>query len=271
MGIMFRMVYMIDFNVDIEMRLLNGSPIFVNDIGYVYALKLKEICDIGLTLYNQFINLLCIEPNTLNNNADNISTFECLIEMCKQNLEMKTFVSQAISVFLKKDILINIESSEIFIGENLLESLKENKFEKISILTKDNYNDLKFIIKLQNGLCNSDEKNGYNPEDEKARQIIEKWKKSKQKISRQKNNDLNQNLNLIDLISILASNSNNLNLLNIWDLTIYQFNDQFARIKILDDYNINIKYLLAGAKSEDVNLKHWLCKINSVENQLNRD
>lgn len=251
---------MIDYNVDIEMKLLNGSPIFINNIGNIFPLKLKEISDIGLTTYNQFVNLLCIESNMLKDDIEELSSFQCLLNFCNQSKEMLQLIGQSINIFVKKDVYIDTNINRIFIGENLVELLKENKMDEIGILSEENYEDFKFIIKLQNGLISNNE-DEFNPKDEKARQIIEKMKKCRQKVSEQKMNDShNQNINLVDLISILASNSDSLNIINVWDLTYYQFNDQFARMKILDDYNINIRYLLAGAKSEDVNLKHWLCK-----------
>ena len=42
---------------------------------------------------------------------------------------------------------------------------------------------------------------------------------------------------------------------------IYQFNDQFNRLKIMDDYEVNVQALLHGAKKENVNLTHWITKI----------
>jgi hypothetical protein len=32
-------------------------------------------------------------------------------------------------------------------------------------------------------------------------------------------------------------------------------------MKMLEDYDINIRSLLAGAKPEDIELKHWMSKI----------
>ena len=46
---------------------------------------------------------------------------------------------------------------------------------------------------------------------------------------------------------------------------VYQFNDQFNRLKIMDEYHVNIQALIAGAKSEDVKLQHWISKIKKDE------
>jgi hypothetical protein len=247
-----------------EMRLLGGMPIYIENIGYIYPLTLKEICNIGLTPYNQFISLLCIESNMLNSYMNDMASFDALMEICRNNKEIKMVIGQSINIFLKKDIFVDASNNQILIGENLTNLLSNKKFSEISILNSTNYEDFKYIIKLQNGLINpNNEEDDFNPSDAKAKQIIEKMKKARQTINKQQGNSEHENLNLIDLISILASNSDSLNILNIWDLTLYQFNDQFARMKILDEYNVNIRYLLAGAKSEDVNLKHWLCKINN--------
>jgi hypothetical protein len=70
--------------------------------------------------------------------------------------------------------------------------------------------------------------------------------------------DEKSKVTLYDLISIHASNSQNLNIKDIWNLTYFQFNNQFLVTQNIEDYHINIRALLAGAKSSDVNLKHYI-------------
>ena len=48
---------------------------------------------------------------------------------------------------------------------------------------------------------------------------------------------------------------------DIMQYDLYQFNDQFNRLKIMDDYEVSVQALLHGAKKEDVNLTHWITKI----------
>ena len=65
---------------------------------------------------------------------------------------------------------------------------------------------------------------------------------------------------LADLVSILASGFG-LTMADVMKYDIYQFNDQFNRLKIMDDYEVNVQALLHGAKKENVNLTHWITKI----------
>lgn len=41
-----------------------------------------------------------------------------------------------------------------------------------------------------------------------------------------------------NIISALAAHHNSLNIINIWDLTVYQLNDQFKRQRYIDYYHI---------------------------------
>ena len=44
---------------------------------------------------------------------------------------------------------------------------------------------------------------------------------------------------------------------------MYQFNNQFNRMQMIEDYDINIRSLLAGADSKKIQLKHY---IRPIEN-----
>jgi len=116
------------------------------------------------------------------------------------------------------------------------------------------------IIKLQNCLNKKSEEEE-NPASEKARQILERQKRARALLAKAKGSEDNETLTLADLVSILASHGNGVTPLNVWDINFYWFNNQFNRMKMFEEYDINIRSLLAGAKSEDVDLKHWMSKI----------
>ena len=62
------------------------------------------------------------------------------------------------------------------------------------------------------------------------------------------------------MVSILASGFG-MTLQEVMGYDLYQFNDQFNRLKIMDDYEVSVQALLHGAKKEDINFTHWLTKI----------
>ena len=70
---------------------------------------------------------------------------------------------------------------------------------------------------------------------------------------------------MADLISIFAE-AEHMPLQDVYEkYDIYQFNNQFNRLKIMDDFHVNIQALLAGAKDSDFKIQHWLSKINKQD------
>lgn len=65
-------------------------------------------------------------------------------------------------------------------------------------------------------------------------------------------------LELSDLIGSLTIGSNSYNLTNVWDLTYYAFQDQLKRMGWHEEFNINTRASLAGAKLDKNKLSHWI-------------
>ena len=98
-----------------------------------------------------------------------------------------------------------------------------------------------------------------------AAQLLAKRKMLREKIHKSKKNMGEDSISMADLISIFAE-AESMSLQDVYDrYDMYQFNNQFNRLKIMDDFHVNIQALLAGAKSEDVKLQHWLSKIKKDE------
>lgn len=241
-------------NNDIELFLLSGSPIEIPDLCKVYPLTINEIKNITTIKYNQYLSCLCIEKNEIQkiiNNNEDINVFEFIIVNCIYHEDYKNLFLDALKCFIRE----NVGLSDIGL---YIDRKEEKKF-----INENNFNDIKKIIKLQNCLVDTTEDN-YNPVDERARKIVEKLKKDKEKrkqIKQSESQNDDNSLTLFDLVSILAAYGNNINIFNIWDLTFFQFNDQFNRMKILKDFNINVQILMNTTKPEEVEIQHWLSKI----------
>ena len=65
-------------------------------------------------------------------------------------------------------------------------------------------------------------------------------------------------IELSDLIASLAIGNNGYNMLNIWDLTYYAFQDQLKRMSWREEFDINTRASLAGAKIDKNKLSHWI-------------
>lgn len=242
-------------NLNLELKLLRGCPIEIQNVGKIHPVTIDDILDITLEKYNQHLNVLCIEPEDIKkflNITDEVQTYEFLYINCLQSKEYRDIVFEALTFFFREEVRFS-ELYGFYLGE----------IEEKRVINNENFEEVKYVIKKLNCIASKeDEEEKYNPANERARKILEKLKKDKATRERikQKENEENM-LSLFDLISILAAYGNNLNIFNIWDLTFFQFNNQFNRMKILKDYEVNIQILMNTTEPDKVKYQHWLSKI----------
>lgn len=255
---------------NIELQLLSGDPIPLIDykdidnprlIGKVHPFTLKDIKDIGGELvFNSYIGALTLDKDRLFKNEQNnlneapdITNFELIYSICSMDEKFRDIYLKAMGFIFKEDVgMCNLG---FYVGEMNIDK----------VIDSTTYDTLIYIIKLQNCLEKISSETLDNPGSEKARELLEKRKKLREKLNKIKNKDSDNNgepLTLSDLVSILCANGNGINIFNVWDLSFYAFNDQFNRMKMLDDYQVNIRSILAGADPKEIELKHWMSKID---------
>lgn len=259
---------------DLEHKLLKGSPVYIGNIP-VYQVTIGQMVDFqyGYSICQQIIGILCMDDektNSLLNDsvehttwnfiiskmyAELISIQQKIINENEYNLLLVTSVPLFLSMVFRDTVIFNIEKGVFQIGDTG------------TSLNKDNYNQFRDILKERNCLMDLDGiEDGDNPADEFTRSLIEKRNKARKKLKEAKKIESESDLSMSDLISIFAE-SENIPLQDVYDkYDIYQFNNQFNRLKIMEDYKVNIKALLAGAKSDDIKLQHWLSKIKKQDN-----
>lgn len=91
------------------------------------------------------------------------------------------------------------------------------------------------------------------------RENREKVRKAKAKEAAQKGTDLQ----FSDLIGSFTINHCNINAVDVYKMTYYMFHDQLKRMGWRDEYNINSRAALAGAKLNKSQLKYWMRSINN--------
>ncbi len=234
---------------DIGMRLYSKDPIFVDGVP-IYPVSLREIAKIGYRRYSTELRILCLTESDV------------------QALSGKDISNRGIFSFLVTSAIKDKDTMQAFLF--LLSKITHSKVVFLSNkmcfsggffeITKDNFSDVQEIIRLRNGLQYNDDDEDENPDNEAARRVLQRRKEERLKRRKAKISDEDSEITLEDLISILSSG---LGLLmdSVLEYDLYQFNDQFNRLKIMDDYQVNIQALLHGAKKEDINLVHWITKI----------
>jgi len=233
-----------DIKIDDELRLLKGSSFFVDEIE-IKPFTIGEIVEIGYEKYLINLNIFILEVNDfileIPEEYKEINIFDLLLNSGQKEL-LEVFLN-GIDFFLKPKQM-NVSNNEIII---------DNK--KIN---RNNWDDIRQIIKTQNRV-KKNEKEEYNPANEEARRIIERIKALK------KENPQKELVTLSSIISGVAYKSNNINILNIWNLTIFQLYDALDRLSLIDNYKFTLSGIYAGTvDGKKINMKdiNWVKILN---------
>jgi len=235
-----------DIKIDDELRLLKGSSFFVDEIE-IKPFTIGEIVEIGYGEYLKYLNIFIFEVRDfileLPEEYKEINIFDLLLNSGQKEL-LEVFLN-GIDFFIKpKQMDVNMSNNEIII---------DNK--KIN---RNNWDDIRKIIKIQNCVKKNKEEE-YNPANEEARKIIERIKALK------KEHPQKELITLSSIISGVAYKSNNINILNIWNLTIYQLYDALDRLSLIDNYQFTLSGIYAGTvDSKNINMKdiNWIKILN---------
>lgn len=242
-----------ELTADHKLKLISGEPFFHEDVGNIRPLTIREIARKGYDKYVEHLNLFLISKKNFIKEEFaeevDISLFNIMIAF--SDADFDNYIKEAIKTFFGIEVEI--------IKEYLMIVAKEPEIH--FVIHSDNFDDIKQIIKWQNGLDGEKTiKDEMKFKNDRAKQILEKLQKSQAEIQKQKKKE-NNDLDFADIISAIASKSFSLNKLNIFDLTVYQMYDEFKRLDLIDNYHLSTKAMMAGAKN--INLKHWTSKITN--------
>ena len=248
------------------LKFLRGSPVFLEDVCAVYPATLGEIIDLGYDKFQQYLSVATTTKPTdikkddeLNKLLEQLSDFQFILFMASIDPATNNILKEAIRFFTHEEATIVIDPPSIMIGP-----LVEKRIMEESI-----FYDFQRILRRMYFLEVEGEEIIIYPDDDPATKRIkmqmranrEKVRKAKAKKNQGKDSDMK----LSDLIGSMAINDCGLNIHNIWDITYYAFHDQLKRMGWRDQFNINQKAALAGAKINKSQLKHWMRSIASPD------
>ena len=254
--------------------LLSPEPISINGVFNIKSPTLREISKIGNGLqsfyvYRTYVNSLLMDKDsyyeTINNNGEEYfynytdNDKNTILNIKAQYDNMSVEDKNKIHFFdlLKYDInLLNIitEALNFFIIENVsfstdncvfLISNEENKL--LWYLDNNSYKLITDIIFQRINIKKEDsEYDGAKVKNKLASKLLEKMKKAN-KIKKQKED---KKMEMPNIISSLAAHGEGLNIINIWDLTVYQLYDQFTRQRLGDSFKLSSANVAAWGDSE---------------------
>lgn len=263
--------------------LLSPEPLQISGVGSIVSPTLREIQRINYNVYQSYLDVLLtnisIYYEFINSKGNmylshiDAESREVMIAIKKKyetlSEEEKHSVSffniavvdpiyrerllSAFNFFIKEDVVWSEEDSAMLV----LKSVGEDKSEPVGVIYGENYEAIADIILQKSGINKSDEYgDGLKTKNKAALKILNKLKSASKKGKGKQTGD--KRLALPNIISSLAAHSKSLNMINIWDLTVYQLYDQFSRQQFDDMYNINASQVAAwGDKDKKFDALSW--------------
>ena len=248
------------------LKFLRGSPVFISDICAVYPATLGEIVDLGYDKFQQYLSVLTAtkpmekqKDKELNELMEQLTDFQFILFMTSIDMKTNQEFKNGFRFFTHEDITISLDPPIIFVGP----------IEDQRIMSEEQFYDFQQLLRRMYFMEMEGEEIIIYPDDlpqvkrmkQKLREGREKVRRAKAKKSQQEGSDMK----LSDLIGSMTINDCGLNIINVWDVTYYAFHDQLKRMGWRDQFNINQKAALAGAKINKSQLKHWMRSIASSD------
>ena len=249
------------------LKFLKGSPVFIEDICAVFPATLGEIVNEGYDTFQQYLGVLtATKPTTkldsdkeLKELMDKLTDFQYILLMANLDPQVHTLLKRGFKFFTHEDAIFSMDPAQIIIGP----------LDEQHIMDEGNFYDFQRLLKRMYFLeIDQEEIIIYDDDPPMTKKLKMQMRENREKVRRAKAKKSKQDgtdMQMSDLIASLTLNNCGLNILNIWDITYYAFHDQLKRMGWRDQFNINQKAALAGAKLNKSQLKHWMRSITSQD------
>lgn len=206
--------------------------------------KIKDIALLGENNFYAGVEFLKFDKDILADEdkikLENHSNFDVLIAiMNEQNI---TIQQQKIQLTMVLALLFPLHSIEI--KEDCISLEKDNEEFRID---RTNFEEFKSIIKHMFCLDGEDSEDDYNPSGAMAKQIAEKLKKRRQKISQAKDGD-NKKISILEKYVSILTVGEQKDMNSILNYTVYQLFDELKRYQLKLAWDINLQARMAGAQ-----------------------
>lgn len=249
------------------LKFLKGSPVFIEDICAVYPATLGQIVEEGYDKFQQYLGALTSTKPTTKLDSDKelrelmekLTDFQYLLLMANLDPQVHKILKSGFRFFTHEEAIFSLEPAQVIVGPP----------EEKHLMTEDNFYNFQRLLKRMYFLENEgDEIIIYEDDPPMTKKLKMQMRANREKVRQAKNKKAQQektDMQLSDLIASLTLNDCGLNIHNIWDITYYAFHDQLKRMGWRDQFNINQKAALAGAKLNKSQLKHWMRSITSQD------
>ena len=249
---------------DEVLKFQRGSPILLDDICAIYPATLGEIADAGYSEFQKFLGIVLTEkPLPTGKDAEMaamleaITDFQYLLLIANLDPTTHTLLKRAFQFFIHENATFVLDPPQIVIGP----------LEEKHIMNEEKFSDFQRVIRRmyfvevegEEIIINADDSPAVKHLKMQMRANREKVRLAKARKAAREKTDLK----FSDLIGSLTINNCGLNMENVWKITYYAFHDQLKRMGWRDQFDINNRAAMAGAKIKKEQLKHWMRSIAS--------
>lgn len=246
-------------------NLLSPAPIQLQNIGGIISPTLRDISLLGYDTYQYYLTILSMDlktyltiigcPEKYDLLSDKEKTQMSIFDLLISNTQSCTLLQNILNFFIREDIKYSPVNNGFIVRDN---------DKDIGIITKDNYHLICDVICQRNCIKLSKQEDLSKVKSKKALEIMKKLQQKRAEKSKQTKTD--KNMELGNIISAVANKSNSLNILNIWDLTIFQIWDCFSRLSNNNIYAIQSMSVAAwGNKDNYFDAGSWFKRIGMEE------
>lgn len=241
------------------LKLLCGRPLLYKDICLVYSPTLEEIATAGLDNFYRYLSLMLIEKPTVEDEemkkllAD-LTDFQYLIMLGAMDKKQSGAIQEAFQLFCHEKPTFVLSPPSIIMGDP----------EEKRILSEEDFDNIQYMIRYSCALVDKDEDTIelLDTDSEKTRQLklkLIEGRKQRAKAKSKATDENKSNVKFSDIVASLVAGSNGaVNNDSVWHLTYYAFQDQLKRMNWREEFDINTRAAMAGAKIDKEKLTHWI-------------
>lgn len=243
--------------------LLSPEPIYLQGVGGILSPKLSAISRLGIQNYQHYLAVLLLETQSYLAALGLTNEYETLTKEEKSRTDIFSLLTlQEQSTSLLQDVL------NFFIEETVRYSTEQNCFlvyreESVTgTIHKENYPLVCDCICRRNCIRPGTDADLSKVKSKKAQDILKKLSQGRAAKTKQAQSD--RNMELGNIISAVANKSHSLNILNIWDLTVFQVWDCFSRLSNNSIYDIQSMSVAAwGNKDNAFDISAWFKRMDT--------
>jgi hypothetical protein len=217
---------------DIELKLLAGMPIEIPDCGHIYMPKVREIIQLGESKYNEYLSLLLMDRLNLTEDlGEQFSNFDIVFSNCYNNHEFKTLFLDAVNfIFKKKALMCDVmSSSEAFF------------YFEDGVIDRHNFNSIQEIVRIGNCISKT-VREEYNFANDQAKKFMDDVNSFRNSFAYKKKDEMT----IHSMLNGMAWKAENINILNIFELTMYQFRLGFIALNVIGNYQYTQNCISSG-------------------------